>query len=202
MVDEQAEFKEKHKTVRFPESMVEAMEKRRDETGVPVAEIIRRAVNEFLIPSGDADGLPLTPVLGPIPAGSPEAQEEYVADALHCSKHPQGPEYAYVHVRGDSMDKVVPPGAYALVRKMWAMPGKVIAARLTMPDGSVDVTLKRLRVGDDNQITLEPDSRNDSHKPIVLSETKPKKPGVDWMHPECAEIMGVFTGDYVVAVEK
>lgn len=176
----------------------------REKVGVgDVGNYIReRAIADNIYPSGsDTTGLTPVKVIGSIPAGAPRATEEYENQELICSWHPSGPEYAYVHVAGDSMDKIVPSGAYALVKKKWALSGEIIAAAITMSDGAVDVTLKKLLVGANNEITLEPCSHNDKHRPIKLSETKPKG-SVEWVKPECAEIVGVFTGDYVVAAGK
>lgn len=151
---------------------------------------------------GDAPEEQGIPIIGPIPAGGLADQEEYVEQRLYCNKHPKGPEYAYVHVKGDSMNKVVPDGAYALVKDRWAMSGEVIAVQFSMPDGSVQVTLKRLRVGAGGEVFLEPDSYNPEHKTIVMSPEKPEEKNVCWVKPEMAAIKGVFTGDYVVASEN
>ena len=196
----QGEILSEERAIKFSPSMMEQLQKRSAQSGVSVAEQVRRAVAAQLHPaSSDIDDVPGGRILGPIPAGAPDGQEEYEDMVLRCSLHPSGPEYAYVHVKGDSMDKIVPSGAYALVRKKWAMSGEVIAAVLTMPGGQTEVTLKTLRVDKDNQVRLEPCSTNPHHKPIVLSPTKPRG-DVIWIKPECGEIAGVFTGDYVVAV--
>jgi hypothetical protein len=111
-----------------------------------VAAFVRDTVLERITrATASPDGVTPVRLLCPIPAGAPSEMEEYEGREVYCSLHPSGDKYAYVKVTGDSMDKVLPDGSYALVVDKWAFSGDVVAMEFTMPDGAIEITLKVFR---------------------------------------------------------
>ena len=111
-----------------------------------VAAFVRDTVLERITrATASPDGVTPVRLLCPIPAGAPAEMEEYEGREVYCSLHPSGDKYAYVKVTGDSMDKVLPDGSFALVVDKWAFSGDVVAMEFTMPDGAIEITLKVFR---------------------------------------------------------
>ena len=106
------------------------------------------------------------PVYGRIPAGTPfEAihdilDEVFVPDWLARKKDLFG-----LVVVGDSMNRVVPDGAIAVLQKMDSLENGEIGAILV---NGFDATLKKFFMLTDS-IVLEPLSYNPDHKPVVIS---------------------------------
>lgn len=137
----------------------------------------------------EASTPPGAPVLGTVQAG---VWREASEDPLHIEgwedpiaggyeRIPAPPDRRYPHaavfalrVEGDSMDRVFPPGSYALCVRLAdaglgpldIAPGSVVVCQRRRHD-IYEATLKRLRRSG-GDIVLEPDSTNPRHKPITL----------------------------------
>ncbi len=129
------------------------------------------------------------PVLGTVQAG---VWREASEDPLHIEgwadplaggfeRIPAPPDRRYPHapvfalrVEGDSMDKLFPPGSYALCVRLAdaglgpqdVPPGSIVVCQRRKHD-IYEATLKRLQRAD-GQLLLMPESTNPRHKPITL----------------------------------
>lgn len=147
------------------------------EQSPPLSKIKRIAdffgVNPMVFVSEDA--IPVVgkstevPLYGSIAAGVPLEMvkvEEYVEIPENIAhRHPNA---FLLRVNGDSMDKVIPNGMYALIDPdQQPKNGDIVAITLN----GCDATLKRF-FRNRNTITLEPDSHNPEHRAITLDCTK------------------------------
>lgn len=115
----------------------------------------------------------MIPVLGKIRAGLPifadENIEEYqpvFTSVYHISNMN---DYFYLKVVGNSMNKIVQDGAYVLVeRQDCAENGDIVVA---IVNGDNEATLKEFKQVD-NFVILNPQSTDDSYKPITIDLTK------------------------------
>lgn len=116
------------------------------------------------------------PLVGRISAG--EAREAigsggeavWVAPEV-LARYPDG---FYLVVSGDSMNKVLPEGAYAYVNPSErAASGDLVAINVN----GDDATIKRLFYAGDS-IVLHPESTNPEHQPRLIQETDPDAPRV------------------------
>ncbi|PER91142.1 S24 family peptidase [Bacillus cereus] len=107
------------------------------------------------------------PVLGKITAGFPiEAIEDFVDEI--CLPYPTKGAVFALQISGDSMDKILPDGYYAVLRKQeYAENGQIVAVSV---NGN-DATLKKIYVFP-NSIVLVPCSSNESHKEQMYSIDK------------------------------
>ncbi|MBW3493219.1 S24 family peptidase [Bacillus sp. FDAARGOS_1420] len=104
------------------------------------------------------------PVLGKIAAGLPiEAIEDFVDEI--CLPYPTKGEVFALQISGDSMDKIIPDGYYAVLRKQeYAENGQIVAVLVN----GCDATLKKIYIFP-NSIVLIPCSSNEKHKEQMYS---------------------------------
>lgn len=106
------------------------------------------------------------PILGYVPCGTPFLAEENIERCVVISEKIAKPPYKYFMLKavGDSMNKAgINYGDLVLVRQqMTANSGDIVVALI-----DDEATIKRLRLHKDH-ITLEPNSTNADHCPIVL----------------------------------
>ena len=106
------------------------------------------------------------PILGYVPCGAPFLAEENIESAVVVSEKIAKPPYKYFILRavGDSMNKSgINDGDLVLIRQQTiAHDGDIVVALI-----DDEATIKRLRLHKD-YITLEPNSTNLDHCPIVL----------------------------------
>lgn len=106
------------------------------------------------------------PILGYVPCGAPFLAEENIESCVVVSEKIAKPPYKYFMLRavGDSMNKAgINDGDLVLVRQqMTANSGDIVVALI-----DDEATIKQLRLHKD-YITLEPNSTNADHCPIVL----------------------------------
>lgn len=106
------------------------------------------------------------PILGYVPCGAPFLAEENIEKNVAISDKIAKPPYKYFMLKavGDSMNKAgINDGDLVLVRQqMIASNGDIVVALI-----DDEATIKKLRLHKDH-ITLEPNSTNLNHCPIVL----------------------------------
>ena len=79
-----------------------------------------------------------------------------------------------MRVHGDSMDKVLPDGSYALIDTS----GEVVSGNIALVKVNGDeATIKRVKLMD-GAVFLEPESSNPEHRRRVIDETNPDSPEV------------------------
>lgn len=107
------------------------------------------------------------PVYGRVPAGVPfEAIQDILEDVSIPDWLAKKKDLFDLIVVGDSMNRVVPDGAIAVLQKMDRLENGEIGAVLV---NRFDATLKKFFMLTDS-IVLEPLSYNPEHKPIVISQ--------------------------------
>ena len=117
----------------------------------------------------------MCPVYGQISAGQPNWAEECIEGRLPLDPDLMGivnpEEHFFLRVNGESMNKIIRNGAFALIHKQDIVDDGEIAAVLV---NGFDATLKKFtRQG--NMIILEPQSNDDSFKTQVYDKTTPIK---------------------------
>lgn len=117
----------------------------------------------------------MCPVYGQISAGQPNWAEECIEGRLPLDPDLMGivnpEEHFFLRVNGESMNKVVRNGAFALIHKQDMVDDGEIAVVLV---NGYDATLKKFtRQGD--MIILEPQSNDDSFKTQVYDKNTPIK---------------------------
>ena len=117
----------------------------------------------------------MCPVYGQISAGQPNWAEECIEGRLPLDPDLMGivnpEEHFFLRVNGESINKVVRNGAFALIHKQDIVEDGEIAAVLV---NGYDATLKKFtRQGD--MIILEPESNDDSFKTHVYDKNTPIK---------------------------
>lgn len=117
----------------------------------------------------------MCPVYGQISAGQPNWAEECIEGRLPLDPDLMGivnpEEHFFLRVNGESMNKVVRNGAFALIHKQDIVDDGEIAVVLV---NGYDATLKKFtRQGD--MIILEPQSNDDSFKTQVYDKNTPIK---------------------------
>lgn len=130
-----------------------------------------RGVVEHITPQSSDTYLP---VAGVAPAGEPNIAIEQTGETLWCP-----PEFCregnfFVRVHGDSMDKVLPDGSYALIDVHNEVSSGNVA--LVKVNGD-EATIKRVKLMD-GAVFLEPESSNPEHRRRVIDETNPDSPEV------------------------
>ena len=133
-------------------------------------------------PSNILSDILIIPLIGKIRAGEPILATENIEEDLFISSSMYNVNSAdglfFLRVIGDSMNKVISHGGYALIKQQdYAENGDIIVA---IVNNEEEATLKRFKQLDNNFIMLEPDSTNDEYKPIIinLKETNFKILGV------------------------
>ena len=130
-----------------------------------------RGVIEHITPQSSDTYLP---VAGVAPAGEPNIAIEQTGETLWCP-----PEFCregnfFVRVHGDSMNKVLPDGSYALIDTS----GEVMSGNIALVKVNGDeATIKRVKLMD-GAVFLEPESSNPEHRRRVIDETNPDSPEV------------------------
>ena len=117
----------------------------------------------------------MCPVYGQISAGQPNWAEECIEGRLPLDPNLMGivnpEEHFFLRVNGESMNKIIKNGAFALIHKQDIVEDGEIAVVLV---NGYDATLKKFtRQG--NIIILEPESTDDSFKTQVYDKTTPIK---------------------------
>jgi repressor LexA len=117
----------------------------------------------------------MCPVYGQISAGQPNWAEECIEGRLPLDPDLMGivnpEEHFFLRVNGESMNKVIRNGAFALIHKQDIVEDGEIAVVLV---NGYDATLKKFtRQGD--MIILEPQSDDESFKTQVYDKTTPIK---------------------------
>lgn len=117
----------------------------------------------------------MCPVYGEISAGQPNWAEECIEGRLPLDPDLMGiinpEEHFFLRVNGESMNKVIKNGAFALIHKQDIVEDGEIAVVLV---NGYDATLKKFtRQGE--MIILEPESTDDSFKTQVYDKTTPIK---------------------------
>ncbi|MBR6688760.1 MAG: helix-turn-helix domain-containing protein [Clostridia bacterium] len=117
----------------------------------------------------------MCPVYGNISAGQPNWAEECIEGRLMLDPDLMGivnpEEHFFLRVNGESMNKIVRNGAYALIHKQDMVNDGEIAVVLV---NGYDATLKKFtRQGE--MIILEPESTDDNFKTQVYDKTTPIK---------------------------
>ena len=117
----------------------------------------------------------MCPVYGQISAGQPNWAEECIEGRLPLDPNLMGiinpEEHFFLRVNGESMNKIIRNGAFALIHKQDIVEDGEIAVVLV---NGYDATLKKFtRQGD--MIILEPQSDDDSFKTQVYDKTTPIK---------------------------
>lgn len=117
----------------------------------------------------------MCPVYGQISAGQPNWAEECIEGRLPLDPNLMGivnpEEHFFLRVNGESMNKIIRNGAFALIHKQDVVDDGEIAVVLV---NGYDATLKKFtRQGE--MIILEPESTDDSFKTQVYDKTTPIK---------------------------
>lgn len=160
---------------RFTESQYERLKVARNETGISMQEIVRRAVDEKLRQKSEEPKTRNIPLLGEIPGGAlteikPAMPEQYV----HPPFDDLPPDCYALEVRGDSMeDKYMkehfglsaPNGFYAFFAPGVMYPTMVAHVEVSNGQFEHTVTLKKV-VEHGDKIELRPININ--HKPIIV----------------------------------
>lgn len=110
------------------------------------------------------------PVIGNISAGQPNWAEECIEGHLpidtNLMKIDNLEDYFFLHVKGESMNKIVKNDAFALIHKQDTVENGEIAVVLV---NGYDATLKKF-TKQNNLIILEPQSTDDSFQTQVYDE--------------------------------
>ena len=121
--------------------------------------------------SNFSDKLFIIPIVGRVPAGEPLLADENIEaylpidPSMYGITSPDG--FFFLRVVGESMNKVIRNGSYALIRKQeTAEDGDVIVA---IVNGNDEATLKRFKNLDNGFVMLEPDSTSNDFKPIIIN---------------------------------
>lgn len=117
----------------------------------------------------------MCPVYGQISAGQPNWAEECIEGRLPIDPELMGivnpEEHFFLRVNGESMNKIVQNGAFALIHKQDMVEDGEIAVVLV---NGYDATLKRFTKKGD-VVVLEPDSNDPSFKTQIYDKNTPIK---------------------------
>lgn len=122
-----------------------------------------------------SDKIYMCPVYGQIPAGEPNWAEECIEGRLPLDPNLMNildPEECYfLRVNGESMNKVIKNGAYALIRKTdWVENGDIAVVLVN----GYDATLKKFTRNND-VVVLEPMSNDPSFQTQIYTKDTPIK---------------------------
>lgn len=112
------------------------------------------------------------PLYGSIPAGIPnwceQCLEGYLPIDPNLMNIANPEECFFLRINGESMNKTIPNGSFALIRKQDSVENGDIAAILVDND---EATLKKFNQSNDI-VVLNPDSTIETYKPIVIDIKK------------------------------
>lgn len=122
-----------------------------------------------------SDKIYMCPVYGQIPAGEPNWAEECIEGRLPLDPNLMNivdPEECYfLRVNGESMNKIIKNGAYALIRKTdWVENGDIAVVLVN----GYDATLKKFTKNND-VVVLEPMSNDPSFQTQIYTKDTPIK---------------------------
>lgn len=122
-----------------------------------------------------SDKIYMCPVYGQIPAGEPNWAEECIEGRLPLDPNLMNivdPEECYfLRVNGESMNKIIKNGAYALIRKAdWVENGDIAVVLVN----GYDATLKKFTKNND-VVVLEPMSNDPSFQTQIYTKDTPIK---------------------------
>nr|DAI88312.1 MAG TPA: Repressor protein CI [Caudoviricetes sp.] len=122
-----------------------------------------------------SDKIYMCPVYGQIPAGEPNWAEECIEGRLPLDPNLMNivdPEECYfLRVNGESMNKVIKNGAYALIRKTdWVENGEIAVVLVN----GYDATLKKFTKNND-VVVLEPVSNDPTFQTQIYTKDTPIK---------------------------
>lgn len=122
-----------------------------------------------------SDKIYMCPVYGQIPAGEPNWAEECIEGRLPLDPNLMNivdPEECYfLRVNGESMNKIIKNGAYALIRKAdWVENGDIAVVLVN----GYDATLKKFTRNND-VVVLEPMSNDPSFQTQIYTKDTPIK---------------------------
>lgn len=122
-----------------------------------------------------SDKIYMCPVYGQIPAGEPNWAEECIEGRLPLDPNLMNivdPEECYfLRVNGESMNKIIKNGAYALIRKAdWVENGNIAVVLVN----GYDATLKKFTRNND-VVVLEPMSNDPSFQTQIYTKDTPIK---------------------------
>lgn len=125
--------------------------------------------------SNISDKIYMCPVYGQIPAGEPNWAEECIEGRLPLDPNLMNivdPEECYfLRVNGESMNKIIKNGAYALIRKAdWVENGDIAVVLVN----GYDATLKKFTKNND-VVVLEPMSNDPSFQTQIYTKDTPIK---------------------------
>lgn len=125
--------------------------------------------------SNISDKIYMCPVYGQIPAGEPNWAEECIEGRLPLDPNLMNivdPEECYfLRVNGESMNKIIKNGAYALIRKTdWVENGEIAVVLVN----GYDATLKKFTKNND-VVVLEPMSNDPSFQTQIYTKDTPIK---------------------------
>lgn len=164
------------KTVKISDRMLEALQLRKEETGVAIGTQMRRAVQDAISvhDSGQSDDqLVEVPLFGEIPGGpaaeiKPELPGQYIRPPF---KDLPDDCYALV-VKGDSMESEfgisAPDGFYALFAPGVIFPHAIVHVEFSDGQCNHAATLKKYVPKGDGTTEFRP--LNSKHKPIVVED--------------------------------
>lgn len=112
------------------------------------------------------------PVYGQIPAGQPNWAEECLDGYIPLDPNLMGiidpEECFFLKVNGESMNKIIANGSYALIRKQSSVENGDIAVVLVNGD---EATLKRF-TQNENIVVLSPNSSETEFEPLIIDTSK------------------------------
>ena len=113
----------------------------------------------------------LIPIVGKVPAGEPLLAEDNIEGYLPIDPmmyNLSSPDNLFfLRVVGESMNNVVPDGAFVLIKKQdYAETGDVVVA---LVNGDNEATLKRFKQIDNSFVMLEPDSTLQEFTPRIIN---------------------------------
>lgn len=180
--------------IRIPPNIDDLIIQQQQARKMPFSDVCAALINERF----DIEG---TKIVGYAQAGEP-AESEVDGGFISCNVIPSGEEYGYVHILGDSMDKVITPGSYAHLR-LNEMPsiGKYVGATIDTGAGPQPI-FKRYSIYH-NRVVLECESNDPSHKNIIITDEpireKEKFIGVKG---KSISFLGVWTGAVITPIKR
>ncbi len=172
----------------FSEPRLSTIQKIADHFGISKSHIIEEGGMDGIdpvtrsvcpLPSTPVSARPFSktaPVLGRIAACDPSQVYKDIeyreAPAKLVEKYPQG---FFLQVSGDSMDKVIPDGAFVFISGLAeeVHSGDIAAVKVN----GDEATIKRVQFFD-GLVVLAPESTNPDHKRRIIDETNPDAPAV------------------------